>query len=223
LRVALCYRRVVSLRRLVVVALFATACPGPHTATGPETTLANYLAAVNASRLDEAYALLSTDYKKTHDRAAFARALGDRRTAAGKLRGAQVTLRAEVELPDGDRLPLVLEEGVWRFARDPLDFYPQRAPTEALRSFMRAVDNHRYDVVLRFVPSRYRATLTVERLRDRWEGEKRAEVMAQLAAVRAHLDEPLEVNGDEARLPVGERKQAKLVREDGAWKIETLE
>ena len=33
----------------------------------------------------------------------------------------------------------------------------------------------------------------------------------------------MELAGDEARLPVGERKQVKLVREEGLWRVETLE
>ncbi|MCU1280877.1 MAG: hypothetical protein JWM53_4423, partial [bacterium] len=44
----------------------------------------------------------------------------------------------------------------------------------------------------------------------------------QLVVVKAHLDEALELSGVEARLPVGERKQVKLVREEGLWRVETL-
>jgi hypothetical protein len=210
-------------RRLLLIAVIGCT----HPPKGPEAALDGYLAALAAGRLDDAWALLGNDYKKGHDRAAFERAVAspDARSAAQRLRRAQakIDLTAELELPDGEKLPLVLEHGEWRFAHDPLDFYPQITPAEALRSFVRAVENHRYEVVERFVPERYRATITVERLRERWEGDKRAELTAQLEAVRAHLGDPLEISGDEARLTVGERKQAKLVRENGAWKIESLE
>lgn len=207
----------------LVTALTACRAGDPR----PEPVLAAYLGAIAAGRLDDAYALLSSEYKRTHDRAAFERSLtlADRQAASDKLRSARVVPTAEVELPEGDRVPLVLERGEWRFQRDPLDFYPQRTPEESLRSFIRAVENRRYDVCLRFVPLRYRTTLTTDRLRERWEGEKRKEMNDQLAAARARLGEPFELDstGDTARLTVGERKQARLVREDGVWKVDALE
>src|SRR5439155_5602410 len=164
-------------------------------------------------RLDEAYHWMSSEYRKTHDRAAFERAIGDRRDAE-KLRGARVELTAEAQLAGGEKLPLVVGNGAWRLARDPLDFYPARTPADALRSFARAVENRRYEIVARFVPSRYRATVTVDAVRARWEGERRAELMQQLEAIRAALarGEPFELGppDGEARLPLGDRKQAKL-------------
>ncbi len=206
---------------LLVVAVVGCA---PHAAPGPADTLHAFADAVRTGHTDDAYALMSADYKKSHDRDAFAHSLGpaDQR-AAGRLAKGRVELRAEVELADGERLALVQEADGWRFSRDPLDIYPQRAPDEALRSFVRAVERKRWDVVLRFIPQRFRATITADSLKDRWEGEGAAELKGELVAVKAHLDEPMELAGDEARLPVGERKQVKLVREEGVWRVETLE
>jgi hypothetical protein len=183
-----------------------------------------FAAAVAANRIDDAYALMSAEYRHAHDREAFARSLQPaEKKALARLGDGRIQLRAEVELADGERLALVDDPDGWRFARDPLDLYPQHAPDEALRSFVRAVERKRWEVVLRFIPNRYRATVTAESLQQSWEGERRKELLAQLTAVKAHLDEPLELAGDEARLPVAERKQAKLVREDNLWKVETLE
>ncbi len=211
-------------RPLVVVAIALAGCAARAPA-GPADTLRAFADAVRAHRIDDAYALMSADYKRTHDRDAFARSLGPSvERAAQRLQKGRIELRAEVELSDGERLSLVQEpDGAWRFAHDPLDVYPQRAPDEALRSFVRAVERKRWDVVLRFIPQRFRATITADTLKERWEGTQAAELQAQLAAVRAHLDEPMELSGDEARLPVGERKQVKLVREEGLWRVETLE
>jgi hypothetical protein len=207
------------------LAISVAACHPP--VEGPEATLDAYLDALAANQLDRAYALLSSDYRKTHDRAAFERAVSasDAQKNAARLKKSAHTLalEAELELPDGDKLPLVREDGAWRFQHDPLDFYPQSTPAEALRSFVRAVDNHRYEVALRFVPDRYRALLTADKLRERWEGERHSELQGQLQAARAHLGEGLEVSGDEARLTVGERKQVRLVREGGVWKVDSLE
>lgn len=211
------------MRRLALASLALAACVTPRSA-GPTETLAAFESALAAGRLDDAYALMSTAYKQTHDKDAFARSLGPaERRAAARWKPGKVELRAEVQLTDGETLPLVEENGAWRFARDPLDFYPQRAPDEALRSFLRAVEHKRWDVVLRFVPDKYRAQVTADAVRDRWEGERKPELAQQLAQVRAHLSEPIEIAGDEARLVVAERKQVKLVREDGVWKVETLE
>ncbi len=77
------------------------------------------------------------------------------------------------------------------------------------------------------MPTRYRGTVTIDALRTRWEGDRRPELMAQIAAVRDAVarSEPFELSADgsEARLAVGERKQARLVRENGLWKVESLE
>lgn len=212
------------MRRAILLLLLAGCHP-----SGPESTLDAYARAVQANRIDEAYALMSADYRRSHDRAAFERALksGDPKTVQ-KLRGGKVTLEAEVDLGDGEKVPLRFEDGEWRLARDAGDFYPQATPEEALRSFIRAVENHRYDVVLKFVPQRYRATITVDKLRERWEGERRTELLEQLTAARAHLGEPFAYapSGDEATLPVSggdAKRQVRLHREDGTWKVETVE
>jgi hypothetical protein len=214
--------------RLLVAVLLLSACHAPPRETaGPAEVLASYQAALKAGHLDEAWALLSSKWRAAHDRTAFEHTLSpdDKRAAETRLRGAKVQLEAEAETADGDHLPLVFEDGAWKLARDPLDFYPQNTPKEALRSFLRAVELKRYDVALRFVPTRYRQQITVDKLRERWEGERRAELIASLELVRLHLGDPLEpgASDDEVRLPLGEKKQAKLVREGVAWKIETLE
>jgi hypothetical protein len=201
---------------------------GHRPPAGPDDTVHAFATAVAAGHVDEAYALMSAEYRAGHGRDAFARSLPPASSQSwtqkvGRLGAGHAQLRAEIELGDGERLSLVQEADGWRFARDPLDLYPQRAPDEALRSFVRAVERKRWDVVLRFIPQRYRNTITAETLQKSWEGERHNELMAQLATARAHVDEPLEIVGDEARLPLGERKQAKLVREEGVWKIETLE
>jgi hypothetical protein len=215
-------------RRILLVMGWLAACHPPAPATGsPDAVLDAYLGALAAGKLDRAYALLASDYQKTHDRAAFERtvAAADAQKNAERLRRSahRLELSAQLELPDGELLTLVKEDGEWRFQHDPLDFYSQGTPLEALRSFVRAVENRRYEVALRFVPDRYRASLTVDKLRERWEGERRSELLGQLQAVRTHLGDPLQVSGDSARLTVGDRKQAVLVREDGVWKVESLE
>jgi hypothetical protein len=202
--------------------------PPPAEQAGPDQALRRYLDAVRAGRYAEAYGLMSAGYRRDHDLAAFEKALGEHkdeveaataRLAAG---GATVELHAEAKYGDGEVLPLVVEAGAWRIAADPLDFYPQGTPQEALRSFVRAVERKRYDVVYRFVPVKFKKALGVGELRARWEGDKRAELAEQLAEVRAHLGDPLDVTGDSARLPLGEKRETRLVREEGVWRVEAL-
>jgi hypothetical protein len=110
-----------------------------------------------------------------------------------------------------------------RHVRTLTEPFPQRTPDEALRSFLRAVDGEQWNIMLRFTPARYRATMTAEMLVARWHGKARDELLASVARVRAHLDEPMQITKDEARLPLDERRQAKLVRESDGWKVDALE
>jgi hypothetical protein len=91
-----------------------------------------------------------------------------------------------------------------------------------LRSFVRALERKRYDVALRLVPNRYRPGLTIDKLREYWEGEQKVENAQLLVRLRAAVsaNTPIVEVGDEAHMPYGERYEVRFVREDGAWKIE---
>jgi hypothetical protein len=204
--------------RLLPVFAVALAAIGCH--PSPESTLDAWQRALRDKKLDRAYALMSNEYRRTHDLATFSKAVADRREAKGPM---HVVYEAELSLESGDKLPLILENNEWRLAKDPLDVYPQSTPADALRSFVRAVENKRFEVVLRFVPQRYRASLTVDKIRARWEGERATELAAQLAEVRHHLGEPFELVGDDALLPLGDRKQVRLTREEDGWKVIQIE
>jgi hypothetical protein len=58
--------------------------------------------------------------------------------------------------PDDEPIELVQLDGHWRIRRESLDPYPQSGPLAALRSFVSALERHRYDVSLRLCPSRDR-------------------------------------------------------------------
>ena len=78
----------------------------------------------------------------------------------------------------GEEVPLVLEGGRWRIDGPVYEAWGQATPRAAVRTFVRALDAHRYDVVLRLVPDRYRAGLSADRLRAFWEGDHREEHQA---------------------------------------------
>jgi hypothetical protein len=125
-----------------------------------------------------------------------------------------------VEYGDGETLRLVRERGDWRVATDVVDFYDQSSPRTALRSFVRAMERRRYDVVLALVPEADREGMTEERMREAWEGEGREEVERLLSNLRASLENPIEEVGDRATMTYGDRFRVQFVREEGVWRIE---
>jgi hypothetical protein len=219
-----------STRQPAVVLILLTAgvllgCARP--AGDPASTLSALGAALERKDWDAAYALTSADFRARVPLAAFraeleesgasTQQLARRLRAAGEAAPARVT----VELAPGEPLGLVDESGRWRVTDTSLfEPWSQKTPRAALRSFVRALEERRYDVVLRLCPMRRRAGLSVEALRAYWEGEHKAENAALLARLRDALAAPIVEIGDEARLPYGEGRQARLVREDGVWKIE---
>jgi hypothetical protein len=204
-----------------------TGCPAPATtANKPEVVLAVYADAVQAGNYDKAYALMSVAYRKRYDRKEFLRMMqenpAEAKSAALQLRAKtqQVDVEAKVEYGDSESLRMVVESGAWKVATDLLDFYSQRTPSEALRSFVRALERRRYDIVLRFVPSKWADSMTVDKLRREWEGDKKEEVTQLIKNLKANLSAPIHQTGNTATMPYGEKNEVRFVLEDGAWKVE---
>jgi hypothetical protein len=213
----------------LVCALIAISSLGPacaQRAVGPGETLAAFGAAVERGDAAAAYALTSADFQARVPLAAFMAELeaggAPTRDAARRLREGKgaAPLRIEVEAAPGEPLQLVEERGRWRVDGHPFEAWSQRTPRAALRTFVRALEARRYDILLRLVPARHRAEVTVEKLRLFWEAEPAAPNVRLLARLRGALGAPIVETGDEARLSYGERDEAFLVREDGLWKIE---
>lgn len=79
----------------------------------------------------------------------------------------------------------------------------------------------RFDVLTRFVPKSFQNKLTPELLRERFASEPR--IVAQVEALRKHLDEPVTIDGNTARLPLGPEQEATLLLQDGRWRVQKLE
>jgi hypothetical protein len=131
--------------------------------------------------------------------------------------------RVEVALPGDDRVAVVREGGGWRLEDRPLDPYGQTTPRTALRAFVRAVENHRYDVLMRLAPARFRDVLSAAKLRAFWEGEPAAQNRPLLRELRLNLNAPISEEGDEAFMTYSSNRQVRFVREEGAWCIESPE
>lgn len=108
----------------------------------------------------------------------------------------------------------------WRFAEDPSDAYAQRTPEQALRAFVWATKNARWDVVLKLAPRRYRIGLSEQDLAAAWtEGEQAATLRAARDRIAAHLGEPVPHDDHEAKLDLGGSHAVRLEREGEVWVI----
>lgn len=215
---------------LLPVALALAACGGGAGAD-PNRVLDQYSLAVEQGRAPEAYELLSTESKKSISFEQFQRVLKENpeevRELAQSLRRPQVgppRVTATVTGPDGESsILLVYEQGRWRVDASAIDLYSQRTPEAAVRAFLRAYDNRRFDVLLKFVPEDQLEGLTAAELKKAWEGEERADMDRLTSALKASLPTAkVELFGDRATLAFGAGGSVELVRERGAWKIEDL-
>lgn len=224
-------RRSPSVRALFVTTLLALGavaggCGARAADANPDTALDAFGKAIRNERYDDAYALLSADYRRRVSYDEFRREIAENASEAQALAGllahpeGKPAIGATVRLPDGDTIELVHEDGDWRIVGNVVDFYDQSTPRTALRSFVRAMERRRYDVVMRFVPEADREGMSVERMREAWEGEGREEVERLIANLKASLQNPIEQVGDRATMAYGERFTVQFVREDGLWRIE---
>ncbi|MDY0004557.1 MAG: hypothetical protein RBU30_24890 [Polyangia bacterium] len=207
---------------LFLVALLP-ACPAREST--PRQTLQAYVAALEAKDYSRAYSLMSSAFQKEYDREEF---VGQHRQQAGevgrnlkelKQSPAKLIIKGELTYGDGERMLLVQEEGIWKLALDPVSLYSQRTPREALRSFVRALERQRHDVLLRFVPLRWRKVMTVEDMRRLFD-KKQIEATRQLIKnIKANLDNKIEIKGDEAEMLYGDSYKVQFQREEGVWKI----
>jgi hypothetical protein len=216
-----------SFRCALAVALAPLACAPARDPGNPREALVTYAQALQAGQARQAYDLLSDDAKKGIPFDAFERMLKENPEEAKSVAGSllrpsgtpQVT--ATVTSPDGKTLLLRLEGGKWRIDRSAIDLYAQDTPESALRAFVRAFENKRYDVLLRFVPDDKREGLDAARLKTAFEGEQKEEVERLTQALRAALPSAtIENLGERATMSYGAGGTVELLREHGVWKIE---
>lgn len=192
----------------------------------PQQVLKEYVAALKAGDHDRAYGMTSVSFRKRHSRKEFSRLLKQNKSGLKEslrlLSGGAIKtqVQAVVNYGAGETLKLEVEKGRWMIASDPSDLYSQSTPQDALRSFVRAIERKRYDIVLRFVPAKWADSMTVEKLKKQWEGGQRGEVTALLKLLRENLKAPIHHSGDRASMPYGEKSEVRFVLEEGVWKIE---
>jgi hypothetical protein len=204
-----------------LLALSALACASTGAGENPDRVLSAYSSALREGRAADAYALLSDEAKKSIPFESFQKILRDNPDEVRELsqaldrRSGPPRVTATVTAPNGQSVLLV---------GSAIDLYSQATPESAVLAFVRAFENRRYDVLLRFVPDSERAGLDAEQLRKAWEeGEQRAELERLTQALRAALPTArFEVLGERATMAYGAAGTVELVREHGVWKLEDL-
>ncbi len=211
----------------LVFAVAAAGCGGSQAAKGPRETLDAYARALDQGRVQEAYALLSDEAKKSIPFEAFQRMVREnpeevRDIARALARPSGPPLvTATVTAPNGQSLLLVYENGSWRVDGSAIDLYSQATPEAAVRAFIRGYENKRYDVLMRFVPDAKKEGLDAAKLKKAWEGEQREEMDRLTQALEAALPTArFERIGERATMAYGAGGTVELLREHGDWKIE---
>jgi hypothetical protein len=216
------------LRAICLVALVATAACN-RGGSGPRSTLDRYSEALASHDYAKAYGLMSRSFQAKHSRDEFIRTMRENAREAGetaarlKASPESAEVSAEFGYGLGDAMRLVQEDGEWRIASNPVAFYDQSTPRAALRSFLRAYRLQRWDVMLRFVPAKYRERMDVGKIREQFAGAHREEIEVRMNMLEANLEEPIIDKNNEARMPYGERYEVKFVREDGEWKVRDID
>ena len=205
----------------------ALGCAAGAASQGPRETLREYALALRERRVADAYALLSRDARARISFADFSRMVSENAReiediSASLLAPAEAPkITATLTSPDGETLLLVYENDGWHVDGSAFDLYSQSTPRAALESFVRAFDNKRYDVLLRFVPEEKRQGLTAEQLKQAWEGDQRPQVERLTQALKASLPNlHIEVLGTRATVAYGPGGNVELIQEQGTWRIE---
>jgi hypothetical protein len=218
-----------SLAALAALVAVTQGCASTRASARPDETLRAYSKALREGRAQEAYGLLSDDAKKTIPFESFARIVKENPQEVSELATAlerpadAPRVTATVTPPGGPVLLLVYEDGAWKIDGSSVDLYSQATPERAVFAFVRAFDNGRFDVLLRFVPDAQRGNLSPAALKKAWTGEQREEVERMMGALKAALPTArFELLGERATMAYGAGGTLELVRENGAWKVEDL-
>jgi hypothetical protein len=219
--------------RGLVIASTCLACAadpaGSSPARTPEATLLAFARALGEGRGEEAYALMSAEYRARVDLAEWKQKVQDYPQEiielANALGRAREPAHETAEVAWGEAQSVMLAKGAqgWLITSDLLDFYDQSTPRAALRSFVRAMRARRYDAVLRFIPDADREGLTPEGLERDASDPAREDLERVLSSLRQNLDAPIEVAGERATMPYAEQRRVSFVREGSSWKLEALE
>jgi hypothetical protein len=197
-------------------------CGGAQDDRTPEAAVASLASALERRDVEGAYRLMSRRYREQVTLEEFRALFSDQTEiehTASRLRDRDGPAEEEASVTYGAHETLLLrhEGDAWRVVTDVIDWYSQRTPRQTVRSFVRAIEARRWDVLLRLLPEADREAMTEDRLREMLAGEGEEALDHLAAGMRDALDADIEEHGDHATLPYGERFRVELVREGDAW------
>jgi len=217
------------MRALVVGIILAVATAACGGGSGPSTTLDRYGRSLKNRDFGAAYDLMSSTFRGRVSREDYVRMMRDNvrevDETAERLRGKKGSLEVSAEFAYGlgDKMLLVQEGGRWRIATNPLGFYDQSTPRNALRSFVRAYHLERWDLMLRFVPNAYREKMDIAKMKAQFTGGSKEPMDNLFLNLEANMDEPIIERGNDAKMSYGDRFEVRFVKEDGVWKLKDLD
>lgn len=195
-------------------------------ASGPGDRLDDYAGALRDKRYTDAYTMMSASYRQSVSEAEFVSRLESDRSAVLELvtlleegRGVVVE-EAEVELADGTPISFRKEDEQWLIRSHTIDFYSQATPRLALRTFVRAVERRRYDILMGLVPHAEREGVSEASLKAAIEGDDKDALETLVGRLRASMQNPIEEIGDTAVMRYAGRFAVRFVREEGVWRIQ---
>ena len=197
---------------LCLVALFVAGC-GAAQQSGPQGTLRQYIDAINANQPAAAYALMDESVRRQMTLSEFVArwksVQPELREQAAQLRetlAKPIKARAQLTYPTGTRATLLLDDSRWQLDEGIAVTVATATPIDALRAFVRAVEQRSYDAVVKLLAKQVRENI------ERDIGER-------LSKLKQSLNQEIEVTGNRARLQYDPRYKIELTNEDGQWKV----
>jgi hypothetical protein len=211
----------------VLAVLAVIGCGGPATpAKESAELLRNYAQALRDGDTLRAWSLLDEAEKRETSFEAFSfwvktHPADVRRLAELLEHPGGPDISASVSFEDSDRIEYVEQAGKYKIRLSSLDRFSQLTPLLALKSFVLAVKQQRYDVLVRLSSKSERKDWSEKKLKDAVEGIERARIAGLVRAIERALPRgKVEVLGSRATFDLGAGSQLTLVLEDGAWTIE---
>ncbi|MCC6751196.1 MAG: hypothetical protein IT371_26325 [Deltaproteobacteria bacterium] len=182
-------------------------------ARGPQDALRRYVNAIRDDQPQAAYALLDENTRRLMTQNEFTARWKTLRpellTQASQVRARvdqPFPITAKLNYPGGTRAQLRFAEGAWRIDGGVSVALQSGSPAEALKAFVRAVEQRSYEAVMKLLARSVRES--VER-----------DINERLTKLKEAMKGEIEVNGDRARLQYDPRYKVELVNEDGQWRI----
>ena len=194
--------------------ILAAGCAhGGPARNGPVDVSRSYARALDAGNVDEAWALSAS-----LDREQFAERYAD---PLARHQRAQDVTRAADGQPSAKVTLEVTAKG-WRVLEAPVaGLADEQQARDVLNRFLAALDSGDFQTVFSDLSAVWRARYTPERLKADFASEPVA--LSRVERIRAARAAAWDVTLAGPRLPLGEGKSLKLVREGGALKISALE